>query len=88
VEQITQITAYVPTEKGNTRSRPAKLKLLVPSTARKGDSQMAGESQLLLWKGTERHHLCSASRRLREQVAIRRTHLPVYDVWWQAEASS
>lgn len=52
VGHITQIIAYVPTWKGNTRSRPAKPKLLVSRTAGTGDSQMAGELQLLLLKGT------------------------------------
>lgn len=54
VGHITQIIAYVSTQKGNTKSRPAKPKLLVPSTAGKGDSWMAGELQLLLLKGTGR----------------------------------
>lgn len=52
VGHITQIIAYVPTRKGNARSRPAKPKLLVSRTAGTGDSQMAGELQLLLLKGT------------------------------------
>lgn len=54
VRHVTQIIAYVSTQKGNTRSRPAKPKLLVPSTAGKGDSGMAGELQQLLLKGTGR----------------------------------
>lgn len=54
VGQITQIIAYVSTQKRNIRSSPAKPKLLVPSRAGKGDSRMAGELQLLLLKGTGR----------------------------------